>query len=201
MKLRHVLAAITLISAALIPVCSWALFEFNPDSMGIYFDQQANTNEMHPAPFTPFNMYFMLTLPTGPVYGVEFQYRTYPNGASMMRLSRNTALPELVSGGDTDLGSGWYRLAGATPMPPSTAMVLVTWNCMLTNNTYDLWFYLRGLAQPSLPGNLPVIDGGAAGLRYAGVFVGGPDLPVATTGHYPVLEETSSFGSVKSLFR
>lgn len=188
---------------ACLPVAAAAQPGWGVDELGVYFDGNAYSNGFCGVPaYVPIPVYFIITLPAAPVQGIEFSYALTGDIGTVLRLERQLALPDWEASDDADPTRGNYRLMGSAPLPLMTHHVLVSWTLMFSAATSDGYFYLRGLPEPSLPGNLPVVDGGTGyGLRRVGVSSGHPDQWVATTGCPPLAGESRSFGAVKSLFR
>jgi hypothetical protein len=188
---------------ACLPIVAASQPDWGVDQLGVYSDEGALSHGYcGVAANVPIPVYFIITFPAAPVQGIEFSYELTGDIGTVLRLERQLALPDWEASDDADPTRGNYRLMGSAPLPLMTHHVLVSWTLMFSAATSDGYIYLRGLPEPSLPGNLPVVDGGAGyGLRRVGVSSGDPDQWVATTGCPPLAEESHSFGAVKSLFR
>lgn len=170
------------------------------DSFGIYFDVDGNTNCTTAAPFALVTAYLTLMNPAGPTNG--FECSVTAAGVA------HDVLSTVIAGDpgchiDKDVSSGDFAIACGSnfAVPPSGAMVLVTWTLLL-HEPGELLFHVGPHPIPSLPGGLPVVVGDGV-LRQCNVASGDPGLPVAgiNAAHCPVSDEASSFGRVKSLFR
>jgi len=197
---------VALLLVSMMATAAFAALDPDPNQLGVYFDAEGNSNCLpNGMPmFAPTNVYVLLMNSTAPVKGFEFSY-TCNIPATMFRTGNAiTGTGPVDVGNSLNAASGNYACGLAAARPAAPAMVLVTWSFLNTGADTGVLFRLGPAPIPSLPGGLPVIDGGAGfGLRLAGVSSGNPSLPVAGTGAAgcPVSEEINSFGAVKSLFR
>ena len=187
-------------------VNAMAITDPDPDSIGIYFDQNADVADILVGPSVPFIAYVIITYPTEQeISGFEFGYNFHvPAGreASFYRLIND--LPE----GATDMGNngdplnGDYVVALAEPLPDGSTVIVVTWMFMLLEN-FAADLYLEA-ADNSIHGNgYPSYDaqGSSIGLKYSGACWGDGNLVAMINTFCPMDVESSSFGSVKSLYR
>ncbi|MBK9470946.1 MAG: hypothetical protein IPO18_01495 [bacterium] len=172
------------------------------DALGVYFDSQVYQNALCGVEANvQIPVYIILVDAAAPVKGLEFSYSIANATATVLRLVTTTALPRYTVE-DNDPLDGSYHLMAETPLPASSAMVLVQWTLMFTAFDEHGVYYLRGVDDPSLPGDYPVVDGGSGyGLRRVGVSSGHLDAPVAFNGCSPLAVDVTSFGGVKNLFR
>lgn len=186
-----------LLAACLVPTVALAGLDPDPDIFGVYFDNSGNTNSITAPAFAPFTAYLVLMHPAGPTSGCEFSVTR--TGAGHFVLSTSCAC-DMVDGCAIEGDDYWIVCGSDFPVPPSGAVVLVTWSIMLTEYS-ALFFYIGPSSIPSLPGGLPVLTGNGV-LRLGGVASGDISLPVASVNRPPPLsEDSSTFGGVKSLFR
>lgn len=223
-----ILAAVVLPLVSLMGTASLAALDPKLDSFGVYFDTAATVNyQCAPIGTMPVRAYIMLVNPTTPIKGFELAYRIdgwmegivvdpdtgaqIPQG--FVRTLQTKAGGSLIDVGDSrNGGAGSFAVGYATLRPATPVMRMVTWvfvNWGDMGPDPGLQFFLTGLSTHPSP-SWPMINSGAAvnALRRATVFSGSLTLPVARTslnGTPPcppaVGEETSNFGSVKSLFR
>lgn len=190
-----------LCTALLLPVAATAVPDPDLDQLGIWFDAEATQNCLPggPPPFTPLNVYVILSNPTAPVCYFEFCYEIVPY-TNLLRtgewMPAGLLLVPTIPAGDC-LG---YPITSGLPVAPH--LILIHWTFLAAGPVPPTDFYLRGLPVPSIPGDLPVV-GCAGAWRQVGVTSGDPDLPVASMGsaNCPVGEQVSSFGTIKGLFR
>jgi hypothetical protein len=170
------------------------------DSFGVYFDVDGNTNCATGVANDQVAAHLLLMNPAGPTNG--FECTVAMSGASHFLLS---TVIHHAHGGPclVDTTEGAYAIGIATdyPVPPSGAVLLVTWIILLREPT-ELLFHIGPHPIPSLPGGLPVVTGGGI-LRLGAVASGDVNLPVAgiNAGNCPLSGEVTTFGGVKSLFR
>ena len=171
----------------------------DPDSMGIYFDPDGDSNCLMQPPFVPFNAYLLLSNPTATTSGFACTL-TLEGGPYFL-------LWETLGGGgiDVDASPDGYMVSTE---PYDYAVVsgqiqLLTLSIMLQSST-PLDFYLGRQGVPSVPPTScprPIVWG-PDGERCCGVSSGDVLLPVASVnGMCPVADEPSSFGAVKALYR
>jgi len=183
-----------------------AVVDPDPNSLGVYFDLNADVNYLDVAPDTEFWAYVTLTNPTWDnVKAFEFGYElVVPAGMEGMifRLA-DTLPPTSVScGPGPDILQGEYINGMGTPYPTSEATILVKL-LYLTLAPMTIDFYLGPTSVPSVPDGLPAIQNADNFIMAVGVSSGDVNLPVAevNTGHQPVAAENATWGQVKSLYR
>lgn len=188
---------VALLLVSLMASVAFAGLDPDPDSFGVYFDVNGNSNVLPTqAAFMPFNVYLLLMNPAGTTDG--FECTVTPTGAPFFALS--TTLP--AGSLDVDASANGFAVGAAAPFPTNAggAMLLCTWSFMLQAQA-QLQFFISQATSPSMPGGLPVVTGGGV-LRRCGIASGSVTAPVASiNGGTVVATEVSSFGNVKSLFR
>ena len=200
---------VVLLLASLVATSAFAIIDPDPDMMGIYFDVDANTNVLDgQVANLPFFTYLILTNTTAT------SVKAYELGVDNVFDPGNTffMLANLVANGEVDginvgaptSAGGDYIVGLSAPIPARPAIILHSWQYMMSGVAFPVAMYIHASSVPSIPGNLPVIEDGASReLSTVGTSTGGPEFPVAGVNFndIPVAVEESSFGSVKSLFR
>ena len=166
---------IVLLALALPAACA-AVIDPDPDLLGIYFDTQADNNCLQVESGTPFRAYVILTNPTaGSIDAFEFGYENEFDSRhyGMLAMLGATLPAQSVNVGSGDASGGDVIVGLATPLPTSSAMVLVTWD-LLVLEKFPVLMYLGPSATPSLPDGLPVVQeaGGAVGDALGRAMVG-----------------------------
>ena len=195
MKTLHIL-----VLAGMMAVPAFAGLDPATDSFGVYFDTAGSVNCTTALASQQVTAYLLLMNPGGPTNG--FECSVAMTGAAHFVLSTT-----LANGCGMDLDWDWppgeyvCSCPNNYPVPPSGAVLLVTW-LILMQATSELQFYIGPASIPSLPGGLPVVTGNGV-LRHCNVASGDVNLPVAgiNAGNCPVSGEISSFGAVKGLYR
>jgi hypothetical protein len=179
-----------------------------PDTIGVYFEQNADVRCINSPASVPFFTYLILTNPTPTAInayecGLEFRV---PGGMEGMffQLASNIA-NGVVSGidvGVNDALGGDYIVGLAEPIPAQQATILHSWQHMLLA-VIPVEIYLGASSAPSIPGDFPVIQDSDGSVLYQAGLLLPPGYPVAgvndiTLCPHPV--EARSFGSLKSLF-
>lgn len=191
--------AAMMIAGLLAPV-AFAGLDPATDSFGVYFDTEGNTNCTTAAAMEPVTAHLLLLNPEAPTNGFECSIAL--TGAPHFVLS--TVLHNTAGGPCfVDIEEGAYAIGAATnyPVPPSGAVLLVTWVFLLQEPS-ELLFHIGPHPIPSLPGGMPVVTGDGI-LRRGAVAAGDVHLPVAgiNAANCPVSGQAGSFGEVKCLFR
>lgn len=188
---------VTVLLVGLMATAAFAGLDSGSDSFGVYFDANGNSNTSTQPVFTPFNVYLLLVNPTAATNG--FECTLTPSGAPYFVLATNLGSGAL----DVDGSPNGYAVgaASAYAVNGGGAIVLATLQ-MMVQATTPLEFRIGPATVPSMPGGLPVVTGDGI-LRQCGISSGSTAAPVAFVNgtEQPVGQETSSFGSVKSLFR
>lgn len=138
-----------------------------PKMLGLYFNREAIFDDcIMVAPNTPFTIYLILTHPTEEdaaavnayELGLEF---VVPKGKedTVFRLASrigDNAVKGLDVGANGPLG-GDYIVGLASPIPASEAMILHSWDYMMTE-TYRADIFIGASSKPSIPGAFPVVQ-------------------------------------------
>ena len=218
---------VVLLLVSLMATTAFAQIDPDNDQFGVYFNTLATTVSRTTAiGATASTVYLMLIRPTTQVQGFEIAYEITgwmegqaedPETGDMVEQGFYRSSQVIAGGSNVDLGNstrgnvGSFAIGYAVPRPIVPIMTMVTWkfaNAGFMGVDPGLKFYLTGLKTLASPGanGFPMINSGVS-LRRAGVASGSLTLPCAETntnltgGSTVVSEETSSFGSVKSLFR
>jgi hypothetical protein len=193
--------SILLMASVLAATCAFAVVDPDTNSMGFYFDTNADVFEMASSPYINVSAYVILTNPDfGSLFGYEFGYSIMGN-----HMVSGTMLAGV---GPIDVGgmAGNHIVGLAAPMPATPATILCTLSIFLLD-TMPVSFTLTGASPGSVSGvNLPsVLLAGdviiSIGLS-SGLEDGVNPVPCAfinATGI--VATETASWGQIKSLYR
>jgi len=161
----------------------------------------------------PFNVYFVLTSPTfddgSPVDQVdafEFRVTIGPATSGIFKLSQTLWPSSLNIGTDSNPFNAEYAVGGAIPQPVANgAVLLMTWNLMVTNTSVPYYFYLNPTSAPAFPGflafNYPAIGINNSVLVPCTPSSGDGVTPVFALGNLTIPTEYDTFGGVKALFR
>jgi hypothetical protein len=201
---------VVLLLASLVATSALAVVDPDPNSIGIYFDLNADDNCYFVGPSVPFFAYLILTNTDAPlVSGYEVGYEfTGPGPGQLFRLSSliaNGAVDGLDLGNSADPMVGDHIVGLASPLVTSEATVLHAWQLMLLAEVgmeMKIGPIISG--EPSIPGPYPVVlNADTQTLFQAFQSSGDPLLPVATVNIIDCVVgvEEASFGSVKSLYR
>lgn len=187
---------------------TFAVVDPDPDGIGVYFDFNADVSHIMTEPGPPFYAYVILTNPTAEyLLDYEFAYRVIPTpGLEHLLIRLDMDFPDFVP---HDLTTPYYEIISdevsvrtfySTPMPGSSAVVLLTWQFLLLG-PMEVEFYFG-------PTNDEDGSSGQLGYNSEVGFVtmnpssGDTMLPVARVngdGVVPIAETT--FGSLKALYR
>jgi hypothetical protein len=194
--------AIVLLAVSL-PVASIAVIDPDPDLIGIYFDTQADINCLQVDPGSSFSAYVILTNPSvGSIDAFEFGYENEFDSDfyGMLALLGAILPPQSVNVGSGDANSGDVIVGMASPLPPATALVLLTWEYMALDK-FPVMMYLGPSSTPSLPGGLPVVQEAGGDLMTVDILTGSANKPVAAVNSVCGSKEGLAWGSLKSTFR
>lgn len=129
-----------------------------PDHIGVYFDTGATVTDLATTPGVPFSAYVIITNPTGAdVRGVEFSYRfVVPAGSegALTRLENEQPFHSVDIGNSEDVLHGDHIIGIATPLPPSAAVVITTWQLVLSDDV-PVNVYLGPASVESIEDGLP----------------------------------------------
>jgi hypothetical protein len=179
-----------------------AVIDPEPDTIGIYFDQNADSGGSFVGANIPFTAYVILTNPTEfEIWGFEFGYEIITSGdpSAFFRLSTELPAQSIDLGDSSEILSGDYVVGMAIPLPSTAAVTLVQWTFLMTTNMF-VSLEMTPSRIPSLPGDLPAyeVGGTIVPLRIGGGCFNG----VAQVNEScPLASETQSFGNVKALYR
>lgn len=183
-----------------------AVVDPDPNSLGVYFDLNADINYLDVASDIEFWAYVTLTNPTWDhVKAFEFGYElVVPAGMEGMIFRLADTLPPtaVTVGPSPDVLQGEYIIGMGIPYPTSEATILVEWK-FLTIAPMPIEFHLGPSSVPSVPDGLPAIQNADNEIIPVGISSGDVNLPVAevNTGHQPVGVENATWGGLKSLYR
>jgi hypothetical protein len=201
MKKVAILLALSMIAGS-----AFALVDDGNSSFGIYFDNSGDTNCGAPAPFVPFNLYFIVANPqVQNMGGFEFSWRFDPAPAAQPIITAFTLPPQALN-----IGTNYNVIVGlGGGLITSEATVVATASMILTA-AMSADTYIQ--AGPATPASHPlhaaynnfndpaqIIDlsfsngaADAAGFTVPGVFRFSCPGPVAT--------ESETWSGVKALF-
>ncbi len=175
---------------------AFAVLDPDANSMGIYFDLNADVVEAVGPMFGQFSAHVILTNPDFPALdGYEFGY--IMGGNSMVM---GTTLMGL---GPSDFGGfpGNHIVALGGPMPTSPATNLCTL-LILPMDLLPIYFYLGGAQPNSIPGSiLPAVFDGSVIMPIGLSTVWPNDVSAIYNGTGVVTTEQASWGGVKALYR
>ncbi len=195
-----------ILAAFSVPQAS-AVIDPDPNGIGVYFDLAADQNQTWAPANVPFFAFVILTNPTGDeIQGFEFAYHiSVPPGMEALLLRLQMGWPPQVL---LDLTLPIYdtfsdEIVGvtSTPIPASSAVILLTWQFLLLAPPMEAQFYLGPTCgEISSNGRLTFVS--ETGPVAMNLSTGGPDIPVAIiNGDAVVPIASSSFGSLKALYR
>ncbi len=186
---------------------AFAVVDPDPNSVGIYFDMEADTFCAPLTAFVQFELYVIATNSTyDTFYGFETRIDPVSNSGGKPVVISKTPVTPGASGSDL---YGELMYGFTAPVSAAPAQVL----CTLVMGVYDpaitsIDFYLRTVAQSSMPElGLPILLVQPTEMVNFGTSAGfdemGELLPVAQMGDAcgVVDVEGSTWGSVKSLYR
>lgn len=188
--------------AFLIPVAALAVIDPDPDLLGIYFDTQADINCLQVDAGRPFYAYVILTNPTfAGIEAFEFGYENEFDSSYYGMLAQLGAElpPGAINVGDGDATTGNYVVGLASPVPPSAATILVTWQYLVLDKFLVL-MYLGPSSPSSGDDGLPVVQS-AGTLASVETPTGNVNLPVAAINGPCGEIEGLEWGTFKSTFR
>ncbi len=198
MKKVVVLLMLTLLASS-----AFAVVDDSTNSMGIYFDMNADTYEFAAAPYAIYPAYVMLTNPDfGAVYGYEFGYDIQPAGAFTVTGT------VLAGNGPIDVGGGaGNHIVGlASPMATSEATLIATLNIFVLNAD-PISFELKGAVPNSIIGSKApavLMEGDAimaTGLSAGFAEDGSTQICAYINGAGVVATDEVSMDAVKALYR
>ena len=205
---------VVLLLAMAVATSAFAVIDPDDDMMGFYFDAAGDNNCMALAAgqFTTYVLYTNPTVAFIEAYTFDYDVTTTGGadlGAGLFRLATVMPSGAIRVGEDDPLDAsagGDFAVGVAEPLfAVNGAVVLVQFNWLLSAGGADLHFNLRANPIPSLPGNLTLPEvqgpGGSAGLMTVGFSTQDGFDSAVLNGDCPVAEESSSWGSVKSLYR
>ena len=146
--MKIVLAALLIF---LLAGSSVAVVDPDPNSLGVYFDLNADVNYLDVTPNTEFSAYVMLTNPTWDnILAFEFGYElVVPAGMEGMIFRLATILPPTVNPFMfPGFLHGDYIYGISSPYPTSVATVLVEWQFLIVA-PMTIEFYLGPSSIPS----------------------------------------------------
>lgn len=190
---------IILLSMMLVVASAWAVVDPDPNMMGFYFDESADTPcVLGAAPYSTHVMHLILTNPTfDELFGFEAGYDV--DGPAQVLGTQFAVDDALNVGGPDNMIVGF-----GTPMPTTEATLLVSISVLYMSTTdEEVDFFLHGSDPGSIPGNLPVVLLADGVLIQVGLSAAtGPTSLI--NGDYPcgvVATQPMSFDNLKSLYR
>ena len=175
----------------------FAVVDPDTNSMGFYFDANADVYEFFAPPFTMVQVYVILTNPDfNALIGYEFGYNIVGNYMLSGTILMGTA-PIDVGG-----GLGNHIVGLAAPMPTTPATILCNLVIFLMD-PLPVAFTLSGSVPSSVGSNLPavlLVDHVITSIGTSS-FVGEPLVNAYINGTGVVDIDEASWGQVKSLYR
>jgi hypothetical protein len=148
-------------------------------------------------------VYAILTNPTfAGIEAFEFGYENEFDSRYFGMLAQLGAElpPGAINVGDGDARSGSFVVGLASPVPPSSATILVTWQYLVLDQFLVL-MYLGPGSPPSIPGeSLPIVQSSGV-LTTVEIATGNVNLPVAAINGSCGETEGLEWGTFKSTFR
>ncbi len=164
------------------------------DNVGIYVDEAGTNNCITAAPYTPIPAYLVCTQLTSSDINAWELALTYTNVTSLSFAPRGSAIDAAINPGEHIVGL-------ASPLTVSGGTVVIADMSLMVMNTNAAGIKLSNTFFHSLPGKVPAYQGSATPIRELHQ-ISAPGSPVITINNGCVVgSETSSFGSVKGLFR
>jgi len=199
------LLVLLILAAASVPQAS-AVIDPDPDGIGVYFDLAADQNQTGAPASVPVFAYVILTNPTGDeIQGFEFAYHiSVPPGMEALLFRLQMGWPPEVPLDLTlpiyDTFSDEIVAVTSTPIPASSAVILLTWQFLLLAPMETNFFLGPTSGEPPSNGRLTYVS--ETEPVAMNLSTGGPDVPVATiNGDAAVPISSSTFGSLKTLYR
>ncbi len=189
---------ILVLACLLLANVAFAVVDPDTNSMGFYFDANADIFELASGPYITVQVNVILTNPDfGVLNGYEFGYNIVGN----YMLSGTT----LMGVGPIDVGGslGNHIVGLGAPMPTTPATILCILQVLLLD-TNPVAFTLFGAVPSSIPGsNLPAVLLAGDVITSIGTssFVGDPLVNAYINGTGVVAVEEVSWGQVKSVYR
>ena len=190
----------TLMTLAILLIATTALGQADPDMIGIYFDEQAETNYWWSEPFELVPIYLIITNPTATsIAGWECSL-DWDMGIAML-------LGDIFYSGDAlnVLDPPAFAVGLASPLPAQEATVLLWFNVFLLNDNYCA-LTVDASPIPSTPDEFPLyVDGNDLSHLIllgnpTGYDMEGDPLPCAFI-NYDTTANNTTWSGVKSLFR
>jgi len=190
---------VAILMMSLFATSAFAVVDDAVNSMGIYFDLDADVYEATGPQYVPFNAYVMLTNPDfGGLFGYEFNFEVIGN-CSVTGVA-------LSGTGPIDVGTGCYIVGLAAPLATSPATVLATIS-VFPMSADPISFELMGALPNSIVGStVPalLLEGDAiipAGLSAGLTEEGDTQICAYYNGAGVVATDEASWDEVKSLYR
>ncbi|MCB1184794.1 hypothetical protein KDM41_15300 [bacterium] len=165
----------------------------SPNALGLYFDNEASTNNLSLAGPASVQAYLVFTDPTvASVTGWEVKI-TATSGTSVTGADLPVGTTALQAGPEN-----WAAVL-AEPMPGNTLTKLAIFT-ITTDASDNTLIYLGNIDSPSAPGDLPGVKLGDGSWVSLPVQSGDPSQPVAGI-NTALPTDVASWGDVKALFR
>lgn len=167
----------------------------DPNSLGFFFDQNADLIELSTAPFNIIDAHLILTNPTfASIKGIECQLDY--DETLIMTVSTQPIIPEVAWMGDPHT----VIMGFAYPVPTTSATILMTYR-LLPISLEPIHFTLGGVDLPSIPGDLPVAVDGDDNLIQLGLTTWVGEVCAMINDLGVVDAQSQTWGGVKSLYR
>lgn len=165
------------------------------DNVGIYIDEAGTNNCITLAAYTPMPAYLVCTQLNSSDLNAWELALTYTNVTSLSFQPRGTGPI------DAAINPGEHIVGLANPLAVTGGVVVLADMQLMVMNTDAAGIKVGGTFFHSLPGKVPAYQGTQTAIRELHP-ISAPGTPVFTINNGCVVPaETSSFGSVKSLFR
>jgi len=182
----------------------FAALNDEPDQIGVYFDEEALEVCLDVPASTEFDAYMIITNPSSVVESGLFAVCTeVPPGLEgfLLLIGRTWpgGCPPPIDTGLIEPCRLGYAVGCGHPIPPGPGGVVVMTHQYMLLAEMPVDFYLG----PGIGLETPIYGGPSGEEIPLGISSGSPDLPVASIngGCTVVPVETSTFGSMKSLYR
>ena len=190
---------VAILMMSLFATSAFAVVDDAVNSMGIYFDLNADVYEANGPMYVAFNAYVIVTNPDfGALFGYEFGYEVIGN-CSVMGTT-------LAGTGPIDVGDNCHIVGLAAPLATSPATVVTTLS-VFPMSADPISFELKGALPNSIVGsNVPalLLEGDViipAGLSAGLTEEGDTQICAYINGWGVVATDEASWDEVKSLYR
>ena len=200
---------VVILLASLVATSAFAVIDPDTDSIGVYFDTNADLNciDFIGGFMDILPVYIVWTNPSASSFtGYEFGYTNEVSTGAMIMLGGTSYFNGVsVDASDVYTGqtlqTGEHSVVTSVAIPTCPATILQRWDFVCMGGSVDFFLY-KGIN--AIGAILPQVLSGDGDKIQLMQSTGGDDIPVGMlnpVGDCVVSVEETSFGSVKSLFR